>query len=768
MRYRRTRAAAALCLVGAAALRCARGASESPKAGVAKDETVYAILEASGAARTVVVSDRLENRAKAATIEDSCSLSGIENVSGDEAFAASGHSLSWAAAGKDICYQGKSAKALPLKARLEYFLDGKEAKADNLAGASGLVKVSLKLESAEARERVVDGKRVSLALPFVAVAVFVLPASAVEGLDLSPNARSLSDGKNVIVMGLLFPGLDADFRALGIEGIELPSEISFSARATRFGLGPVLVSAAPGLSALGNLEIRKGLEGLDPSALTGGLKVLVEKGDQIQDAVRQLHDGSVQLRDGIGGAIDRLAPELDTYRPVIDGTVAFLASDEKIASARRLLAAAEAISELDRANPGDAEALVALLGDKGRAEISKTLADARDLDLSSLANMPLAGLLLNDANIKGLRQTLSDSEAFYRSVDEKRLKAARDFCDGARDYSRLASDLASACQAYDSSKAEGLRALSSSRPTDVAAGLLASADERAALAEKIAAMPGLSDAERSALSYMLRAEPAIEAARASGDYVLSQLDPALGKAAAESRASKETIASAAAFASSSPEKWMDPFVAGLLAQRDEQAKNRGALEVALTSLSLVSKNGGVKKTVAKVEAVQADLAALEPALSNLEGLVGKSEIQGLLSSPALGSELGTLVSDLRNCRELLALADYVVREDRLEAERELAASAPDLAKGLMDLRGGSGRLAEGLRELDEGFTKYDQEGIQTLASKLGGYAGALAGLRGAAETLLDLSASYDNFSGLGPGMEGRVRFVMRTDGIAAR
>jgi putative membrane protein len=765
---RRVRAAASLCLAGAAALRCAHGASESLKAGIAKDETVYAILESSGAARTVVVSDRLENRAKAAVIQDSCALSEIENVSGDEGFAASGRSLTWAAAGKDIYYQGKSAQPLPLKVRITYYLDGKEARAESLAGASGLVRVSMKLESEEARDRIVDGKRVRLALPFVAAAVFVLPASAVEGLDLSPNARSISDGKNVIVMGLLFPGLGADLRALGINGVELPDELAFSGRAARFSLGSVLVTAAPGLSALGNLDPRKGLEGLDPYALTGGLKVLAEKGDLIQDAVRQLHDGSVRLRDGMDGAIDRLAPELDSYRPVIDGALAFLTSENKITSARRLLAAAEAISEFDQANPGDAEALVALLGDKGRAEITKTLADARDLDLSSLASMPFAGLLLNDANIKGLRQTLSDSESFYRSVDEKRLKAARDFCDGAPDYSRLASDLASACQAYDSSKAEGLRGLSSSRPPDEAAGLLSSVGGRAALAEKVAALPGLSEAERSAISYMLRAEPAVEAARASSDYVLSQLAPALAKAAAESRASQGAIASAAAFASSSPEKWMDSFVAGLLAQRDEQAKNRGALEVALTSLSLVSKNGGVKKTVAKVEAVQADLAALEPALSNLEGLVGKGEIQGLLSSPALGPELGTLVADLRNCRELLALADYVVREDNLEAARELAASAPDLAKGLMDLRDGSDRLAEGLGALDEGFTKYNLEGIQPLASKLGGYADTLAGLRGAAETLLDLSASYDNFSGLGPGMEGRVRFVMRTDGIAAR
>ena len=50
---------------------------------VKKDETVYVFASADGSTKKCTVSDWLENTGKAASIQDSSRLSGIENIKGD-------------------------------------------------------------------------------------------------------------------------------------------------------------------------------------------------------------------------------------------------------------------------------------------------------------------------------------------------------------------------------------------------------------------------------------------------------------------------------------------------------------------------------------------------------------------------------------------------------------------------------------------------------------------------------------------------------------
>lgn len=51
-----------------------------------KEETVYVKADAEGNTQTVIVSDWLKNKKKAAEIKDATDLNDIENVKGDETF----------------------------------------------------------------------------------------------------------------------------------------------------------------------------------------------------------------------------------------------------------------------------------------------------------------------------------------------------------------------------------------------------------------------------------------------------------------------------------------------------------------------------------------------------------------------------------------------------------------------------------------------------------------------------------------------------------
>ena len=77
---------------------------------VDKEETVYVIADNTGAAKETIVSAWLKNKDGKDTLTDASSLTGIENVKGDETFTQSGEKITWKTDGNDIYYQGTTEK----------------------------------------------------------------------------------------------------------------------------------------------------------------------------------------------------------------------------------------------------------------------------------------------------------------------------------------------------------------------------------------------------------------------------------------------------------------------------------------------------------------------------------------------------------------------------------------------------------------------------------------------------------------------------------
>ncbi|MCR5371265.1 MAG: hypothetical protein K6E83_11230, partial [Clostridium sp.] len=111
--------------------------------GAAKEETVYVFTDAYGKQRDITVSNWLKNPDKKSTLEDESSLKDIENVKGDETYEQKGDKIVWNADGNDIYYQGTTSKQPPVSEKITYYLDGKEVKAEDLAGKSGKIKIHI-------------------------------------------------------------------------------------------------------------------------------------------------------------------------------------------------------------------------------------------------------------------------------------------------------------------------------------------------------------------------------------------------------------------------------------------------------------------------------------------------------------------------------------------------------------------------------------------------------------------------------------------------
>ena len=126
---------------------------------ISKEETVYVNADASGAVNEITVSDWLKGAENASgSISDKSDLMNITNVKGDEKFTQDGQSIAWSAAGKDIYYQGKSSKELPVDLAITYSLDGKEIAAKDLVGKSGKVKIHVRYTNQSKQTKMIQGK----------------------------------------------------------------------------------------------------------------------------------------------------------------------------------------------------------------------------------------------------------------------------------------------------------------------------------------------------------------------------------------------------------------------------------------------------------------------------------------------------------------------------------------------------------------------------------------------------------------------------------
>ena len=173
---------------------------------VDKEESVYVNADASGKTSKITVSDHLYNPDGASTLEDSSTLSDIENVKGDETYTGSGSNMTWSANGSDIYYQGTSTESLPVGVKFTYYLDGKEISAKDLAGKSGKLTIKINYTNNTSVNAKVGGKDTSLSTPFVMMTGLILPDDTFTNVTVD-NGKIVNDGSRNVVLAYGMPGL---------------------------------------------------------------------------------------------------------------------------------------------------------------------------------------------------------------------------------------------------------------------------------------------------------------------------------------------------------------------------------------------------------------------------------------------------------------------------------------------------------------------------------------------------------------------------------
>ena len=256
-----------------------------------KDETVYSKLDSEGNNYKTIVSTHIENKENADVINDLSDLINIKNTSGDETYTQNGNKFVWNANKNDIYYQGESSKELPIECNVKYELDGQEISANDIAGKSGKVKVTLQYTNKEERTVDINGKKVKMYVPFVVIAGTVIENENARNIEVS-SGKVVDDGTKTVVVGMAMPGLQESL-GLSDDEVEVPSNVEITMDATNFETSSIISYVTPKVLEEDDLKVFDNLD-----EIYGQVNTLQSSMNKIQDGANTLKDGTTELATG--------------------------------------------------------------------------------------------------------------------------------------------------------------------------------------------------------------------------------------------------------------------------------------------------------------------------------------------------------------------------------------------------------------------------------------------------------------------------------------
>ena len=261
-----------------------------------KHERVYVVAGADGSVKSITDSIRLENTDGLDELTDRTMLTDILNVGGNETFTLEGETLVWKANGKNVIYQGASAKAPAVVPVVTLTLDGEEISAADLKEKAGEAVLTVTYRT--------EGQA-----PALVLSALLLPEEGISDLK-TENAAVLTEAERSVLVGWAVPNMDPS--------LQLPVSFSAVFHADHADLGWMMTfcSSDPLEAACRELDAR--IDGMDPEALLkdvtalltalkdgadlpeteGMTKEIVGKINELNKGLKDLDASALQLAEG--------------------------------------------------------------------------------------------------------------------------------------------------------------------------------------------------------------------------------------------------------------------------------------------------------------------------------------------------------------------------------------------------------------------------------------------------------------------------------------
>lgn len=352
---------------------------------VGKEETVYVVADNSGKAKDVIVSDWLKNPDGNETIEDVSDLKDIKNVKGKEKFEEKDGKIIWKAKGKDIYYQGKTDKELPVKQTISYYLDGEKMDPDEIAGKSGKVTIRFDYKNNQKTTTTVDGKKYSVYVPFTIMTGMILDDSFTN--VKVKNGKVISDGDKNMVVGVAMPGLKDSLKVTSSdfsEDIDIPEYVEVTADVKDFSMDMTMSVMLSGITSSDNVE-----DFVDLSDLDDAIDTLSDSSSQLADGTKELREGLEQLRSKVPALADGANTLNSSTESLRNGVSSLDATLNTAMTEEEKAAASKQASETVDAQADSIKKQAAVTVAAQQAEIAKqaeALVTAQEADIKSQAD----------------------------------------------------------------------------------------------------------------------------------------------------------------------------------------------------------------------------------------------------------------------------------------------------------------------------------------------------------------------------------------------
>ena len=270
-------------------------------AETAKHERVYVVVNHNGEVQTLLDNVHLENGDGLDVLDDRSMLTAIENVGGHETFTLDGETLTWQADGSSIIYQGTSDKRPDVLPQVTFTLDGKEATAEDIKNAQGVVTMDVSFLMAENT-------------PYLALSVMPIDENTLSDISVE-NGAVMNDGNHKVLVGWAVPGMDAD--------AELPTHFTVTATADHADLSWMMTFATSEPLSWFCDEADEKIDDLSDNVneLKAGLTALCD-GEALPEGEGKLHDGLsalFTLYDGVAALNDGAKSLNDGAKSLDDG-----------------------------------------------------------------------------------------------------------------------------------------------------------------------------------------------------------------------------------------------------------------------------------------------------------------------------------------------------------------------------------------------------------------------------------------------------------------
>jgi putative membrane protein len=273
--------------------------SDFNAADTTKNETVYAKLDPAGNVKdTTVVNWYHFNGDVPASIDDPVALSNDKALNGKFIVKKTDTGVkisSLDADMKDIYYSGQTQKGLPVKIKIDYFLNGQAIEPKDLAGKSGDVKIvfnadnltdstsNLKYKDAGGKSAVAQKE---IYTPLVTMISLDLPADKFSNVE-APDGLITVVGETMKVNWMLFPYPS--------------SSVALTMHAEDFALASASIIVQPKMPPLQDLNMEDKLV-----AMNDGITQMDQALGKVEDGSTQLSSGQSSILDGINKIKDGL------------------------------------------------------------------------------------------------------------------------------------------------------------------------------------------------------------------------------------------------------------------------------------------------------------------------------------------------------------------------------------------------------------------------------------------------------------------------------